>query len=115
MTSSSPSTGQGSPSKVPGPEPKPEDLKSSEAAARIADELLAEQDKRKEERFIWITMMVILIDVLWFKDSANPVLPLVVLVFQLILLVIVARRLGIDDVVELIDRLLHAVGSKGGG
>jgi len=115
MEQSSKSIESESPSKPLGLEAEAEGSKVSEAAARLADELEAERDKRKEERFVWITVVVILVDVLWFKDSPNPVVPIVVLVFQLILLVILARRLGIDDVVELIDRLLHAVGTKSGG
>lgn len=86
-----------------------------EAQARLADELEAAKDARKEERFVWIVVVTILIDVMWFADSPNATLPLVVLVLQLIVLVILARRMGIDDVVALIDRLLHTVGSKAGG
>lgn len=88
---------------------------TADAAARIADELEAAKDARKEERFLWIVVAVILVDVLWFKDSPNPTLPVVVLVLQLVVLIVLARRMGIDDVVELIDRLLHTVGSKAGG
>jgi len=103
------------------PEPKldlagpGESEKVADAAASLADELEAAKDARKEERFVWITVVVILVDVLWFKDSPNPALPFVVLVLQLILLIVLARRMGINDVVELIDRLLHTVSSKGPG
>jgi hypothetical protein len=92
-----------------------ESQKVADAAARLGDELEAAQDGRKEERFVWITIVVILVDVMWFEDSPNPALPVVVLVLQLILLVVLARRMGIDDVVELIDRFIHAVGNKGPG
>lgn len=88
--------------------------KAAEAAARLGEELEAAKDARKEERFVWIVIVTILLDVLWFSDSENPTLPVIVLVLQLIVLVILARRMGIDDVVELIDRLLHTVGSKAG-
>lgn len=89
--------------------------KKDEAQGRLADELEAVKDGRKEERFMWIVVVTILLDVMWFADSSNPTLPVVVLFLQLIVLVILARRMGINDVVELIDRLLHTVGSKAGG
>lgn len=88
---------------------------AAEAAARLGDELEAVKDARKEERFIWILIVTILLDVIWFADSSNATLPIVVLILQLVVLVIIARRMGIDDVVALIDRLLHSVGSKAGG
>lgn len=88
---------------------------ASEAAARLGDELEAAKDARKEERFVWIVIVTILVDVLWFANSPNPTLPVVVLILELVVLVVLARRMGIDDVVELIDRLLHTVGSKAGG
>lgn len=88
---------------------------AAEAAARLGDELEAVKDARKEERFLWILIVTILLDVIWFADSSNPTLPVVVLILQLVVLVIIARRMGIDDVVGLIDRLLHSVGSKAGG
>ncbi|MGQ3016334.1 hypothetical protein [Phenylobacterium sp.] len=109
-------TGQpNSPESIIELEPAEESQKVADAAARLGEQLEAAQDGRKEERFVWITIVVILVDVMWFKDSPNPTLPVIVLVLQLILLIILARRMGIDDVVELIDRFLHAVGNKGPG
>lgn len=111
------STASGKPSSGQGKIPLIEDGESpkvADAAGKLGEQLEAEKDARKEERFLWITVVVILVDVLWFKDSSNPAIPLVVLVLQLIILIVLAKRLGIEDVVQLIDRLLHAVGNKGG-
>jgi len=109
-----PSSSKPSESKI-GLTEAPESEKVADAAASLAEELEAAKDARKEERFVWITIVVILVDVLWFKDSPNPAMPFVVLVLQLVLLIVLARRMGINDVVELIDRLLHTVSSKGPG
>lgn len=89
--------------------------KSSEAQALLADQLEEAKDRRKEERFIWIVIVTLLVNVLWFKDSSNATLPIVALVLELIVLIVLAKRMGIEDVVELMDRLLHTVGSKAGG
>lgn len=87
--------------------------KTAEANAQLSEKLEDAEDGRKEERFLWIVVVVILVDVLWFKDSSNPTIPIVVLVLQLIILLVLARRMGIDGIVQLIDRILHTVGSRG--
>lgn len=88
--------------------------KTAVANANLGETLEGVKDARCEERFVWIVVVVILVDVLWFKDSTNPTLPLVVLVLQLVVLLILARKMGIDDVVTLINKLLHSVGNKAG-
>ena len=90
-----------------------ESPKVSEANARLGDSLLSAKDARSEERFIWIIIVVILVDVIWFKDSPNPAAPFVVLVLQLILLMVIGKVMGIDDIVDLIDRFLHTVSKNG--
>jgi hypothetical protein len=86
-----------------------------EAKAALEAQLSAEKDARNEERFIWIVVCTILVNVIWFRNASNPVLPLVILVLELLVLVVVARRMGIDDIVSLVDRLLHSVGRGAGG
>lgn len=89
--------------------------KTDDALAILEREHKAEKDARSEERFIWIVVCVILVDVLWFRGVSNPTLPLVVLILQLIVLLVLARRMGIDDVVVLVDRILHSAGKRAGG
>lgn len=108
------------------PQPKPslsiEQLAKSEPATKTDDALAvlerehkAEKEARSEERFIWIVVCVILVDVLWFRSASNPTLPIVVLILELIVLLVLARRMGIDDVVVLVDRILHSAGKRAGG
>lgn len=64
---------------------------------------------------MWIVVVTILVDVLWFRNAANPVVPLIVLVLELVVLLVLARRMGIDDIVQIVDRILHSVGRSAGG
>lgn len=84
-----------------------------DALARLEAQLQAEADKRREERFIWIVVVTLILDIFFLKDSENATLPIVVLILELLILIVVARRLGIDDVVVLLDRILHNVSNKG--
>lgn len=68
-----------------------------------------------EERFIWIVISVILVDVIWLRNSPNPTFPFVVLILELVALLVLARRMGVNDFVQLMDRILHGIGSKGTG
>lgn len=90
-------------------------IKKDAAKAALETQLQAEKDARSEERFVWIVVVTILVDVLWFRNSSNPVLPLVVLVLELVVLLVLARRMGIDDIVQIVDRILHSVGRGAGG
>ena len=95
-----------------GEEPK---TKTDDAFAIIEQQFKAEKDARSEERFIWIVVCTILVAVLWFRNATNPTLPLIVLILELIVLLVLARRMGIDEVAVLVDRILHSAGKRAGG
>lgn len=58
--------------------------------------LIAEQDRRKEERFIWALSVMILLDVIvlptmgWYSAW--------IIIFQLIFLFVFGRMCGVDDI-----------------
>ena len=70
---------------------------------------------RMEERFVWIVASTILVDVIWFNGSPSVTLPIVVLILQLVALTVIGRRMGVDDFVRLVERILYGFGQKGGG
>lgn len=49
-----------------------------DAINQLQKKLEAEQGARSEERFVWIMITVILVDVLWFRNALNPTIPIVV-------------------------------------
>lgn len=86
------------------------------ALKALEDQLSEAKDARLEERFIWIVVTVILVDVLWFRNASNAVVPIVVLILELVILFILANRLGIQEVKGLLDRIMQGLsrGSSGG-
>lgn len=93
-----------------GPEPDAKD----KALEALEETVSSERKARREERFIWIVVMVILIDVLWFRNASNPTLPVVIFVLELIALFVLARRMDITEIVSLVDRVLYGMGTRGG-
>lgn len=91
------------------------DSKKDSALASLEERLQDEKDARMEERFIWIVVCVILIDVVWLRTSPNATFPIVILILELIALLVIARRMKVNDFVRLIDRILYGFGQKGAG
>lgn len=86
-----------------------------EAFARLQEEVVRLKDARLEERFIWIVICTVLVDVLWFRSVSNPALPIVVMILELIILMILAKRMQIEDVQALMERIVYGMGKQGGG
>lgn len=91
-----------------------DDSEKDEAFARLQEEVVRIKDARLEERFIWIVICTVLVDVLWFRSVSNPALPVVVMILQLIILMILAKRMQIEDVQTLMERIIYGMGSQGG-
>lgn len=89
--------------------------KKDDALAALESAVQAEKDARMEERFVWIVIAVILVDVIWFRNSPNPTFPIAALILELIALLVIARRMGVKDYVQLMDRILQGFGQRGGG
>lgn len=85
------------------------DSEKDEAKATLEKQLQEEKDRRVEERFVWIVICVILVDVLWFRNASNPVVPVIVLLLEAVILFILAKRMGIEEISLLFERLMHGI------
>lgn len=83
--------------------------KKDEALEAVQQQLAAAQDARREERFIWIVICVILVDVLWFRNATNAVVPIIVLLLELVVLFILAKRMGVEEVGGLFHRMMDGI------
>ena len=72
----------------------------------LQKDLDREVDARKEERMLWVLAVLILFDAYLFTSMENIMGPIVILVFQLIVVVLVARKMGMEQVTEMIDRMM---------
>ena len=80
-----------------------------ETTAKLQKDLEKEKDGRKAERFIWILVTTILLDIWFFTFMPSLIGPIIIGLFQLIGFLLVAKRLGMEEVVQLFDRMLFTI------
>lgn len=73
---------------------------------QLQEELTQERDKRKEDRFVGIVLIILLFDIVFFTVMPTFGGPLAVLVLQLLILIPLARRMGMEGIALMIDRVL---------
>lgn len=83
-----------------------DDAPSDDALARIEQENAALRDAIREERFLWILACTILFDMIVFENMRTTGAPIAVVVLELGFFVVVARRLGVDEIIRLVDRAI---------
>jgi len=84
------------------------------AFAELEKENAALRDAIKEERFCWILLSIVLFDIAVFASVQTTGVPLAILALQLVLLVVVAKRLGVEQVIRLVDRCIDGWARRNG-
>lgn len=77
------------------------------AHEHLAEELEREKDRRLEERFLWILVVTLVVDVIVFSNVTHVGGSIVIGVIQILALLILARRMGIEEVSAYIDKLVQ--------
>lgn len=80
--------------------------KNDEQIAKLQGELSAEQDKRKEERFIWILITLLLFDCIAFPHMDGYTI-FILFLLELIILMIIAQWLGIEYAIKFLKMLFN--------
>ena len=78
---------------------------------KLQEELNNERDARREERFMWIVSLVILFDVVVFPIMSTFTGPLIIATFQILILLSIARRMGMQEIVKMMENIL-VIGAK---
>lgn len=82
------------------------DEASAKASANLADELQYEKEARREERFMFVLAIIIVVDAFIFMHMQTWSAPIVIGLVELIMLTVYARRSGINEVIQLLDYAL---------
>lgn len=88
----------------------PEESKTDDAVVEMERKLEAAKDRHLEERFVWVALTTILLTVLILHDSESEMLPLAIVLLELPLLFWLAKKMGVESVAELFDRLISDIG-----
>lgn len=83
-----------------------EDSPQAKQVERLQRLLAEEQDKRTEERFVFCVIAVILLDVVFFSVMDGFGGPLALLILQILLFTPLARRMGLENMAIIFDRVL---------
>lgn len=80
--------------------------------AELEKQLEYERDARKEERFIGIVFLVLFLDIVFFMviPSSGGALALVFL--ELLILIPLARRMGLQEMAHILSRVLDRMARK---
>lgn len=80
---------------------------TDEALEALQYDLLNEKDARREERFIWFVVVVVLFDAMVFQSMTNFMAPLVIGVIELLLLIALGRKWGMDSIWTLTEMIVN--------
>jgi hypothetical protein len=83
--------------------------------SELQKQLAHEKDARKEERFIFIVVSVLLFDVTFFAVMPTFGGPLALLIIELLILIPLAKRMGMEEIASLLSRILDHMAGKSGG
>lgn len=72
--------------------------------AELQDENECLKNGRNEDRFIFGVIILILLNVIFFSHTDGWGGPLAVLVLELIVVMILARKLGVEDITNILDK-----------
>ena len=79
--------------------------------AQLESQVFEITNNRYEERFIWVLVIVILVDWQMMGSMTNWAGPVVIGILELIGLVVLADRCKVDAILPLIDRIGGAIGN----
>jgi len=75
----------------------------------LQETLAFERDARIEDRFVFVIVGVLLLDVVFFSLMPTFGGPLAILILELLIFVPLARRMGMDEVAKIMSRVIGRV------
>ena len=91
-----------------------EPTKRDEQIESLQAALTRERDSRREDQFVGIVILVAVFDIVFFSVMPSFGGPLALLLLELLILVPLAKRMGMEEIATLIDRVLGRIAGKAG-
>lgn len=80
--------------------------KLDEQIAALQQKLAKERDARREDRFVFIVIALILLDICFFTVMPTTGGPITLAVLQLLVLIPIAKRMGMKRIAKMYNRVL---------
>lgn len=90
-----------------------EATKRDKQISELQEQLTEERDARLEERFVFVVLLVLLLDVVFFTVMPTFGGPIALLILELLILIPLAKRMGMQEVSQLMSRVLDRMATKG--
>lgn len=92
-----------------------DDEPESEKDQKIADlerRIVKLEDRRREERFAWVFVIILLVDVHVFPQMETWGAPVALLTLQVIFLIFLGKKCGVEDIDVLTHKLIDSWGGN---
>ena len=86
--------------------------KADQQIEELQKELEKERDARREERFIFIVVLTLLLDIILFTFLPSVSGPLAIVTLELLILIPLANRMGVQEIAQMLDRALGRLSGK---
>lgn len=86
--------------------------KQDQLIEELQEDLAYERDARKEDRFIFIVIVVLIFNIMIFTVMPTFGAPIAILVLELVILIPLAKRMGMQEIAKTLDRVLSRVTAK---
>ncbi len=84
-----------------------EPTQKDELIQALQADLNTERDERKEERFIWLFIVMLVFDAFIFIQMSTWTGPAAILVLQMLLMIVLGRRWQVDEIWTLTTKLIE--------
>lgn len=89
-----------------------EPTKQEKQIEELQEQLAREKDYRREDRFVSIGVAVILLDIVFFSVMPTFGGPLALTVLQLLILIPLAKRMGMEEIAQILSSVIHRMAGK---
>lgn len=79
----------------------------------LQEQLTKERDGRNEDRFVGIVCLVMLLDVVFFTVMPTFGGPIALLILELLILIPLAKRMGMQEIATMLGRVLDRMVDRG--
>jgi hypothetical protein len=86
--------------------------KQEQQIQELQDDLAAERDARREDQFVFIMASVILFDIVFFTSMPTSAGPISIVVLQLLVLLPLARKMGMDEIATILNGVIARLAGK---
>jgi len=85
------------------------DKNHKKTISNLQDELLSQKEARNEDRFIFTLIIVVLLNVIFFMPLSTWSAPIIISFFEFFLLILYAKKMGMQEIYTLLDRILNKI------